>query len=124
MTSIPSTLPAQAEILWCSENLLVADVSESDAPSPGAWGLLQWARTGGEAQHVFWSLMFARLIPLPSTDGIRGDPSDMMTDEEIQETIHQLRTECAQDLGLPPPKRWNGAVSGMGSSGPRALLGR
>lgn len=50
--SVPDATAAQtraaadyaADVEWAYENLDVPDVTPEDAPGPGAWGLLRWAR--------------------------------------------------------------------------------
>ena len=47
---------------WVYEQLSNGDVTPLDAPSLGAWGLLEWARTSSSNQKQFYTTFGAKLL--------------------------------------------------------------
>lgn len=52
-----------SDINWIYNNLMVADVTVEDAPSPGAWAHLQYHRSNAAAMAEFFTKVYPRLIP-------------------------------------------------------------
>jgi len=46
---------ARKVVEWVFENIEVQDAKPESAPSPGAWGLLQWVRSSPDSKHEFYS---------------------------------------------------------------------
>ena len=54
------TASLQSDFGWVYENQAVEDVRPENAPSSGAWGLLQFARMEPRAFYTEWLRMVAR----------------------------------------------------------------
>ncbi len=65
--------PRPKEIGWVADSLAVKDVGPEQAPSPGAWAMLQWARA--EPRRFFEGVYTALLPTRSSLDG-GGVPRD------------------------------------------------
>jgi hypothetical protein len=68
-------------VLWVFDNLGVADAQPQDAPSSGAWSLLQFARLSATNQAAFYSGFVTRLLTGTKEDererAIRDDGRDL-----------------------------------------------
>ena len=60
-TSIPNSYDGQSgcagDIAWTYQNLWVKSAEPNQAPSSGAWGLLQWARRYPDKFFPLWARM-------------------------------------------------------------------
>jgi len=50
-------------VMWVFNHAPVADVTVKDAPSPGAWDMLTWVRTGRENRTEFYRSFLSKLMP-------------------------------------------------------------
>jgi hypothetical protein len=53
---------AYLSVRWVAENLEKEKIKKEDAPSPDAWALMQWAKSGAQAASSFWS-MYQKTLP-------------------------------------------------------------
>ncbi len=67
----------KVDVQWVYDNMCISDIEPSDAPSPGAWGLLQACRNSGELFRDFYRTIWPKL--LPSKTEIDG--GDRFTDD-------------------------------------------
>ena len=83
---------------WVYDNLAVEDVSPPVAPSSGAWGLLQFARTDPKSFYVEWMRMVSRQDS--SDEVMEGFAQDATrSTDEIASMVRLLRE--AAGLGSP-----------------------
>jgi len=83
---------------WVYDNLAVEDVSPTDSPSSGAWGLLQFARTDPKSFYVEWMRMVSRQES--SDEVMEGFAEDATrSTDEIAKMVRLLRD--AAGLGSP-----------------------
>ena len=90
---------------WVYENIAVADVEASDAPSSGAWGLLQFARTDSKSFYVEWMRMVGKQVD--ENAELRGFVQDATrSTAEIAEMLRSLQSSAVlaggQDDGGEP----------------------
>jgi hypothetical protein len=83
---------------WVYDNLAVEDVTPAEAPSSGAWGLLQFARTDPKSFYVEWMRMVSRQES--SDEVMEGFVQDATrSTDEIAAMVRLLRD--AAGLGSP-----------------------
>lgn len=91
---------------WVYDNLAVEDVTPSESPSSGAWGLLQFARTDPKSFYVEWMRMVSRQ---ESSDEVMEGFSEDATrsTDEIAKMVRLLRDAAGlgspEDSGGEPP---------------------
>lgn len=80
---------------WVYANTSVEDVSPDDAPSSGAWGLLQFARSDPKSFYVEWMRMVARQEDRNEVlEGFAEDATRATS--EIAEMLRSLRESSVQ----------------------------
>lgn len=83
---------------WVYDNLAVEDITASESPSSGAWGLLQFARTDSKSFYVEWMRMVSRQES--SDEVMEGFTEDATrSTNEIAKMVRLLRD--AAGLGSP-----------------------
>jgi len=100
---------------WVYDNLAVEDVTASESPSSGAWGLLQFARTDSKSFYVEWMRMVSRQES--SDEVMEGFTEDATRSaDEIAKMVRLLRDAAglrgSEDTGgepvipaVDPPKK-------------------
>ncbi len=90
-----------SDINWIYNNLMVADVTAEDAPSPGAWAHLQYHRSSDEAMSDFFTKVYPRLIP---AKGTIQKLADMFHDDgrTTFDLLDRLLAECEGSSGQVP----------------------
>ena len=58
---------------WAFEQLDCDWTTPADAPSPGAWGMLEWARSSMAARTEFYRTFAAKIVLLPQEEARRAD---------------------------------------------------
>ena len=81
---------------WVYENQAVEDVRPEDAPSSGAWGLLQFSRMEPRAFYTEWLRMASRREDESAQERRFVDDASRKT-EEIAEMLRQLTTVPPDD---------------------------
>jgi len=56
-------LSAAKEVEWVKNHLAISDVGPEDAPSPGAWAMLESYRRTPHARQYFWEKIYAGMLP-------------------------------------------------------------
>jgi hypothetical protein len=87
------------DVLWTYENLARKDVTAVDAPSLGAWDLLQWARKNR-------NLFFERVLPKAMTarekqryeQEVEEDPGIEYLDQLINDAVVAWEHEAVADM--------------------------
>ena len=107
---------------WVYENLSVMGVVPEDAPSPGAWGLLQFAREDKKEFYRSWMGMAAK-----EADGdamLQSFEADASrTSKEIGRMLDGLRTVREDSEGSPGKPRLETRVVLGGGNGSSAAEG-
>lgn len=90
---------------WVYDNLAVEDVTPPEAPSSGAWGLLQFARTDPKSFYVEWMRMVSRQES--SDEVMEGFTQDAArSTDEIASMVRLLREAAGlgstEDAGGEP----------------------
>lgn len=87
-----------SDINWIYNNLMVADVTAEDAPSPGAWAHLMYHRSTTGAMAEFFTKVYPRLIPSKS---VMQKLEDKAHDDgrTAFSLIDRLLKECAGNGG-------------------------
>ena len=74
---------------WVYDNLGVADITPEDAPSSGAWGLLEYARTEPREFYKSWMAMVSRQADTDERlEGFKEDAT--RSTDEIAEMLRTL----------------------------------
>lgn len=77
----PETTNFRATVLWVFDNLAIEDARPEDAPSPGAWALLEHVKLSPSNRAAFYSGFVARLLTGSKEDArgraIDDDGSDL-----------------------------------------------
>jgi len=81
---------------WVYENQAVEDVQPENAPSSGAWGLLQFSRMEPRAFYTEWLRMASRREDECAEERRFVDDANRKT-EEIAEMLRQLTTVATDD---------------------------
>lgn len=83
----------RGDFQWVYENLAVDDVEPKDAPSSGAWGLYQFARSHPKEFYTAWMGMVSRQT---DTDEVsRGHREDAArTTADIAEMLDRFRSDA------------------------------
>ena len=81
---------------WVYENQAVEDVQPENAPSSGAWGLLQFSRMEPRAFYTEWMRMASRREDEFAEERRFVDDANRST-EEIAEMLRQLTTVAPDD---------------------------
>jgi hypothetical protein len=80
----------RADFQWVYENVAVDDVEPSDAPSAGAWGLLQFARSDTRTFYAEWMKMAAKADDMEAIHRERVEDAARST-AEITSMLRDLR---------------------------------
>ncbi len=90
-----------SDINWMYNNMMVADVTVDDAPSPGAWAHLQYYRSNDAAMEDFYTKVYPRLIPAKATV---QKLADMFHDDgrTTFDLLDRLLAECEGSSGQVP----------------------
>lgn len=100
---------------WVYDNIAIEDVDPDSAPSSGAWGLLQFARSDSKSFYVEWMRMVSRQES--SDEVMEGFAQDATrSTDEIASMVRLLREAAGlgnpEDLGgepavpaVDPPKK-------------------
>jgi AraC-like DNA-binding protein len=96
---------------WAFEHLDADWVTPADAPSPGAWSLLEWARSSIATRTEFYRLFVAKVLLPPQEDARQAEKEReerRMANGSTQDAIERLlrRSDEHPDdvvkLGRPP----------------------
>ena len=90
------TASLQSDFEWVYENQAVEDVRPENAPSSGAWGLLQFSRMEPRAFYTEWMRMASRREDESAEERRFVDDANRST-EEIAEMLRQLTTVATDD---------------------------
>ena len=90
------TASLQSDFGWVYENQAVEDVRPENAPSSGAWGLLQFSRMEPRAFYTEWLRMASRREDESAQERRFVDDASRKT-EEIAEMLRQLTTVPPDD---------------------------
>ena len=90
------TSSVQSDFEWVYENQAVEDVRPENAPSSGAWGLLQFSRMEPRAFYTEWMRMASRREDECAEERRFVDDANRST-EEIAEMLRQLTTVATDD---------------------------
>ena len=90
------TASVQSDFEWVYENQAVEDVRPENAPSSGAWGLLQFSRMEPRAFYTEWMRMASRREDECAEERRFVDDANRST-EEIAEMLRQLTTVATDD---------------------------
>jgi len=80
----------RADFQWVYEHIAVEDVGPGDAPSAGAWGLLQFARNDTRTFYSEWMKMAAKADDMDAIHRERVEDAARAT-SEITQMLKQLR---------------------------------
>ena len=86
----------RSDFEWVYENQAVEDVQPENAPSSGAWGLLQFSRMEPRAFYTEWMRMASRREDESAEERRFVDDANRST-EEIAEMLRQLTTVATDD---------------------------
>jgi len=86
----------RSDFEWVYENQAVEDVQPENAPSSGAWGLLQFSRMEPRAFYTEWMRMASRREDECAEERRFVDDANRST-EEIAEMLRQLTTVTPDD---------------------------
>ena len=99
------------DILWVYENLARSDILAKDAPSLGAWGLLQWAR---ENRNQFFERLLSKAMATKEKQSyeqqVEEDPGIEFIDKMIKDMLHELDHEFVADMDGTVRKRITGQM--------------
>ena len=90
------TASLQSDFEWVYENQAVEDVQPENAPSSGAWGLLQFSRMEPRAFYTEWMRMASRREDEFAEERRFVDDANRST-EEIAEMLRQLTTAATDE---------------------------
>ncbi len=83
------------DIIWVYQNMKVTGVKPEDAPSSGAWALLEWARKPANMRD-FYKDFLSRMLPTRAEVDREWQHAD--DGKSVEETCNQL-LELADELG-------------------------
>jgi hypothetical protein len=82
------------DTLWVYENLANPRVKASDAPSCGAWALLQWART---YRNRFFEQVLPRAMLNKSPEDEAHEREERFRTEEIEKILEQFERQAEEE---------------------------
>lgn len=50
-------------VSWVAKNMMIRNVSPTDAPSSEAWSMLCWAKRNNQNEAQFWGQIYTKLLP-------------------------------------------------------------
>ena len=80
------------DILWCYSKLDDPNVRRKDAPTPGAWNLLLWAR---ESRSRFYTSVLPRVFPPPAEDTAVAQEPAVGEGEKSYSILEMARADFA-----------------------------
>ena len=81
---------------WVYSNIGVGDITPENAPSSGAWGLLEFARTDPKEFYKSWMSMVSRTVDTDSKlEGFKADATKSV--DEIEEMLGSLETTVVRE---------------------------
>ena len=84
-----------ADASWVYSHLYAKDVSKGSAPSPGAWGLLQWAKTH---EKEFFSGVFLKVVkPVEVEDDIAVQAEIKSADKKLR-FVKKMMTDSRAEI--------------------------
>lgn len=84
-----------ADASWVYSHLYAKDVSKDDAPSPGAWGLLQWAKIH---EKEFFSGVFLKVVkPVEVEDDVAVQAEIKNADKKLK-FVNKLMAESRSEI--------------------------
>lgn len=87
-----------ADASWVYSHLYAKDVDKGSAPSPGAWGLLQWAKTH---EKEFFSGVFLKVVkPVEVEDDIAVKAELKSADQRLRVVTKMLAESRSEVLDL------------------------
>jgi hypothetical protein len=89
----PAVTIAEA-VAWASENLDCDSITPADAPSAGAWSMLQWARSSMAARGEFYRNFVVKFLAAPQ-EAKRAAEAER---EERKRASHARRDSMINDL--------------------------
>ena len=96
-------------IYWVFNSLDIAVMRAQDAPCPGAWSMLQWAKKDADSRDLFFKSYVVKLLPSKS----QMEAEEAQADDDgkhLAETIKRL-------LGIADAAQRAGAQGDAGQSG-------
>ena len=72
---------------WASEQLDCDWIKPADAPSPGAWGMLEWARSSMTARSEFYRTFVAKLVMPPQEEARKKKETAEAHDRELHKRL-------------------------------------
>jgi hypothetical protein len=72
---------------WAFEQLDCDWITPADAPSPGAWGMLEWARSSMAARSEFYRTFVAKLVMRPQEEAREAKEAAEAHDRELHKRL-------------------------------------
>lgn len=91
------TVPIDKAAAWVFDCLDADWITPADAPSPGAWSLLHWARTSNATRSDFYRLFAAKFMPTSQERAMQREAESKSSNHAFHQTVKQLLASCKKE---------------------------